>query len=314
MNITISTPYPVDSLHGNTISAKRIEGILAGSNVEVELVQSSETIPSNTDALIALHARKSHASIIGARKLNSEAKIIVYLTGTDLYGDIPNGCQLCTESLEIADAIVVSQEASFNSVPRKYRSKTHVVYNSIQLPKLSEVEQEEGLFTIASHLREVKQPFLAAEALTLVHEPVCVKLLGAEIDKGSVETANLWMGKEPRFEWLGQQSYEQTLTLMKRSVATINTSLSEGGANAVGESIVLGVPVLASKIEGNIGMLGNDYQGYFRSGSASELAGLIHKFMTDPSFRNLLQNQVDERSKKYSRENEREGWLALLKI
>ncbi len=312
MKVIISSPYATQSLHGNTISAMRIAGILEESGHDVEVIQSGNSIPKGAGALIALHARKSHTSILAMKQQCPESKIILYLTGTDLYGDIPEGCPLAIESLSIADAIVVSQDASFNSVPVTYQQKTHVVYNSIILPQLDLAEREPDLFVIASHLRAVKQPFFVVEALGLLDENVRVKLMGSEIDPGSAEQAQTLTQKYPGFEWLGEQTYPQALTWMKRSIATINTSLSEGGANSIGESIMLGRPVIASRIEGNIGMLGEGYDGYFDPHSPAELASLIQKVTKDPSYLSHLEQQVLEQSAKYSRQNESKGWLALL--
>ena len=312
MKIVLSSPYSLQSLHGNNISARRIADILRDSGHDVKIIRSGEPIPEGTQVLIALHARKSHAAIIGMKSQCPDAKIILYLTGTDLYGDIPDGCSLAKESLEIADAIIVSQDASLHSVPEEYLHKSRVVYNSISLTGLDTVEREHDLFVIASHMRAVKQPFFVVEALALLDDSVRVKLMGTEIDPGSAELAKKLMQSEPRFEWLGEQTYEQTITWMNCSLATINTSLAEGGANSVGESIVMGRPVLASRIEGNVGMLGEGYDGYFSPDSPAELAELMHKICSDRSFQAHLENQVKKQSTKYSRENERKGWLALL--
>ncbi len=312
MKIVISSPYATDSLHGNTVSAMRIAGILEESGHFAQVIEAGDSIIEDATSLIALHARKSHAAIMTMKRQSPEGKIILYLTGTDLYEDIPNGCPLAIESLEVSDAIVVSQEASFQSVPVIYQHKAKVVYNSIILPKLEPVEREPDLFVIASHLRAVKQPFLVADSLGLLTNSVRVKLMGSEIDPESAELAQKFNQQDPRFEWLGEQTYPQALRWMKRSIATINTSLAEGGANSVGESIALGRPVLASKIEGNIGMLGEDYDGYFAADSPSELAKLMKKICHESSYQVHLEKQVLKQSAKYSRENERKGWLALL--
>ena len=43
------------------------------------------------------------------------------------------------------------------------------------------------------------------------------------------------------------------------------------------EAVTSGVPVLASDISGNRGMLGDDYAGYFPAGDAAALARLIDR-------------------------------------
>ena len=51
------------------------------------------------DALIALHARRSHESIV--RYASTKKPLIVTLTGTDLYRDLPDSAE-ARESLELA--------------------------------------------------------------------------------------------------------------------------------------------------------------------------------------------------------------------
>ena len=46
----------------------------------------------------------------------------------------------------------------------------------------------------------------------------------------------------------------------------------EGSCNAMCEALVLGTPVIASRISGLIGTLGQDYPGYFSPRDDVELA------------------------------------------
>ena len=67
------------------------------------------------------------------------------------------------------------------------------------------------------------------------------------------------------------------------------SSRLEGGANVVSEAIVLGVPVLASNIPGNVGMLGADYPGYYTCGDAKALARLMGRAESEPALSNIDQ-------------------------
>jgi glycosyltransferase involved in cell wall biosynthesis len=58
----------------------------------------------------------------------------------------------------------------------------------------------------------------------------------------------------------------------------------EGGANVVSEAIRIGVPVLASRIPGNVGLLGAGYPGYFPPGDAAALAALLARAQADAGF------------------------------
>jgi glycosyltransferase involved in cell wall biosynthesis len=44
------------------------------------------------------------------------------------------------------------------------------------------------------------------------------------------------------------------------------------------------VPVLASRIDGNVGLLGRDYAGYFALGDDAALASLMLRFAADAPF------------------------------
>jgi glycosyltransferase involved in cell wall biosynthesis len=57
----------------------------------------------------------------------------------------------------------------------------------------------------------------------------------------------------------------------------VHTSRIEGGAHVIMEAVMSGTPVLASRVSGNVGMLGADYPGYFEPGNAQQLASLLRE-------------------------------------
>src|SRR5207245_10853403 len=65
-------------------------------------------------------------------------------------------------------------------------------------------------------------------------------------------------------------------------------SLLEGGANTISEAIASSVPVLASHVPGQVGILGAGYPGYFAAGDTKALAALLHRAETDPGFYKTL--------------------------
>ena len=72
--------------------------------------------------------------------------------------------------------------------------------------------------------------------------------------------------------------------LIASSRLMVMSSLFEGGARVVGEAMVHGTPVISSRIDGVVGLLGDDYPGYFLPGDTAELAALLNRFETDPGF------------------------------
>ena len=90
------------------------------------------------------------------------------------------------------------------------------------------------------------------------------------------------------------------------------SSLSEGGANVVSEAAVGGVPILASRIDGNVGLLGRDYPGYFAAGDTAALARLLRRLESDPSFVRKLERAVKVRAPLFRPAREIAAWRRLL--
>jgi glycosyltransferase involved in cell wall biosynthesis len=86
----------------------------------------------------------------------------------------------------------------------------------------------------------------------------------------------------------------------------------EGGANVIIEAVTSGVPVLASDISGNRGMLGEDYAGYFAPGDAAALARLIDRVAVDPAYRARLLRQCAARRRLFAPGRERAQLLDLV--
>jgi glycosyltransferase involved in cell wall biosynthesis len=86
----------------------------------------------------------------------------------------------------------------------------------------------------------------------------------------------------------------------------------EGGAHVLMEAICSGVPVIASCIPGNMGMLGEDYAGLFPVGNAKALAEMLIRFRDDSEFVHLLKLQCARRAPLFSAEYEREGLLTII--
>jgi glycosyltransferase involved in cell wall biosynthesis len=78
------------------------------------------------------------------------------------------------------------------------------------------------------------------------------------------------------------------------------------------EAVTSGVPVLASSISGNRGMLGDDYAGYFPSGDAAALARLAERSVEDPAFYALLRRQCAARAPLFAPGVERAALLDLV--
>ncbi|HJY28131.1 MAG TPA: hypothetical protein VJ306_08905, partial [Pyrinomonadaceae bacterium] len=69
----------------------------------------------------------------------------------------------------------------------------------------------------------------------------------------------------------------------------------------------------ASRIDGNVGILGPDYAGLFNVGDTSELARLLNLAETDPDFLSDLRRRVKKLAPLFSPKLERQAWADLLR-
>jgi glycosyltransferase involved in cell wall biosynthesis len=86
----------------------------------------------------------------------------------------------------------------------------------------------------------------------------------------------------------------------------------EGSCNSMCEALVLGTPVIASRISGLIGTLGEDYPGYFSVGDEHELADQLRRAETDRAFYYDLQERCGEAARLLTPEREVRAWSDLL--
>ena len=90
------------------------------------------------------------------------------------------------------------------------------------------------------------------------------------------------------------------------------SSRMEGGAHVVSEAIAAGVPVLASRIPGNVGLLGTRYAGYYPVANDKALARLIQRAREDREFLRSLEKTVKARRALTWPDAERSALRALL--
>lgn len=280
-----------------------------GHRVKVEQQWSG----SAADAMIALHARRSHASIARYSGECPERPLLVALTGTDLYRDIGHDSD-ARHSLALATRLIVLQELGAEALPADLRAKVRVVYQSATAvrpppPLVSCFE-----VVVSGHLRAEKDPFRAAAALT--HLPrdsrIRVTHLGRALDLARADEAQAWMVREPRYRWRGELPHGRAMRVLARSRLMVISSRMEGGANVVCEALACAVPVLASRIAGNVGMLGATYPGYFEPEDDAALARLLTRAETDAAFYEELRLACAARSTLVRPERERETLARLL--
>lgn len=120
------------------------------------------------------------------------------------------------------------------------------------------------------------------------------------------------MGDNPRFRWLGERPRGEARRILARSQLMVLSSRVEGGANVVGEAVVDGVPILASRIEGTIGLLGSRFPGLFDVGDTVALHDMMARAENDPRFIRTLKRAGKRVSHLFTPEHERDALLRVL--
>jgi len=311
LSIEIVTPAPPGSLAGNRVTARRWAAILRELGHRVRLTTAYED--SGADVLVALHARRSHPSIRGFRERHPAGRLVVALTGTDVYRDIHQDAEAAS-SLELASLLVLLQEAAVDEIPSALRGKARVILQSAQPRARKRKGSSPPRLTVVGHLRAEKDPFRLAEALSLLPDLMLEAVhVGKALTPEMEKAARQWMRREGRYRWKGELPGAQVRQRMADSEALVLTSLMEGGANVISEAVVCGVPVLASRISSSVALLGRDYRGYFDAEDTAGLAHLVRRFVENLSFRRTLQQQVRYLKPKFAPRREREAWGKVLR-
>jgi putative glycosyltransferase (TIGR04348 family) len=288
MRIALVTPAGPGMRNGNRHTALRWAAFLraAGHKVEVS-VQWSPERPA--DAMLALHARRSYASI---KAFPADRPLVVALTGTDVYRDIHHSPE-ARESLELAHRLIVLQPRAADELPAQLRPKVRVVVQSCATRLRHAPVRRTFRICVIGHLRDEKDPLRTVAALSHVSLPhLRVVHLGAALDSELEAQARAAMAREPRYRWVGGLPHAAALRWLASSHAMVISSRMEGGANVVCEALGIGVPVLASRISGNVGLLGEGYGGYFPLADEKALAELIGRAAGDRRFYLDLKKQV----------------------
>ena len=297
--IVIVSPALADANNGNWQTARRWQALLAPHEVRIvkdwpdPAARRAKARPD--DVMLALHARRSAGSIAAwaARPAGSQGLAVV-LTGTDLYRDI-QADDTARRSLALAAQLVVLQERGPDDMPAGLRDKTRVIFQSgTALPPADKPAVGTQLRAVmVGHLRDEKSPQTLFEAAQLLtgEAGLFIDHIGESLDAALGEQALATAAACPHYRWLGGQPHAATRRHIQRAHVLVHTSRMEGGAHVVMEAVLSATPVLASRIPGNVGMLGEDYAGYFEPGNAQALADLLKRCRHDAGWLAQLQAQ-----------------------
>ena len=265
--------------------------------------------------MMALHAWRSASSIERFFQRFPGRPLVVALTGTDIYRYQHSHPEQTLRSMEMADALVCLHDLVYRAIPETYREKLHVLHQSAVLLKRDRSPSVRTFdVCVTGHLREEKDPFRTAYAARTLPEESRLRIihLGKAHNDEWAEQARTEMEINPRYHWLGEVGAWRVRREFVKTHVLVHSSIMEGGANVISEAVVAGVPVIASDIDGNVGLLGEDYPGYYPVEDTRALCALLQRAETEQSFLRRLHEHGNERKQLFTPEREIELWKMLL--
>ena len=314
MHIGIITPAAAKSLNGNRATALRWAEFLRQLGFRVSVSVDWDGTPY--DLMIALHAWRSAESIAAFKQHYPQHPLVLAMTGTDLYRFILSHPESTLASIKSANRLVTLHRLATRVLPASCHHKVHVIHQSaIPLAKPPKRSVKYFDVCIVGHLREEKDSMRVAYAVRELPPTSRIRVLHygkAHNEKWAVY-AKQEMKINSRYHWYGEVQHWKIRQAYGSCHLMVLPSVMEGGANVISEATVAGLPVLASNIDGSVGLLGDDYAGYFPVQDTNALRELLLKAETETDYVQLLEKQCKAKAGLFTREAEKQGWADLLK-
>ncbi|NQU62163.1 MAG: TIGR04348 family glycosyltransferase [Rhodospirillales bacterium] len=290
MKISLITPAKKQAKNGNRTTAIRWARFLreAGHHVYIDVDYGGEAV----DLMIAIHAWRSATAIVRYRERFPDRPLVVCLSGTDVNTFLKSHPETTLRSMQMADSLICLHGLIGEALPAPFRKKLHVVHQSaLPLPGPRRPAKRNFDVCVIGHLRDEKDPFRTALAVKRLPPESLIRVihLGKAHTPDFANQAAAEMAANPRYRWLGEVPGWRVRRELAKTRLMVISSNQEGGANIVSEAIVAGVPVIASDIIGNRGLLGRDYPGYYPVGDEAALARLLERAETEPAFLDTLE-------------------------
>lgn len=306
------SPALAGANNGNWRTAQRWARHLSG-HCRTRIVTDWQAEPC--DLLIGLHARRSAAALARHARQCPHAPRVLVLTGTDVYRDIDvdPGAQ---EALGLATCLVALQDDAPARLPAPLRARCLVIHQSapgaLPLPRRAPARPLRVIQV--GHLRDEKDPLTYLRAVRwLAHEPgLHFELVGEALQPELGDEARALMQECPQFRWWGMRPHHETRRRIAAADVLVNTSRMEGGAHVIIEAVSAGTAVLASRVGGNVGMLGVEHPGYFEVGDDAGLARTVLRCRDEPGFLAALAAHGARRAPLFDPERERVAVLHLV--
>ncbi|MGK0303417.1 MAG: putative glycosyltransferase (TIGR04348 family), partial [Planctomycetota bacterium] len=297
------------SRSGNRVTALRWAGLLRQLGHRVTIATEWQNQPS--DVLVTVHAVKSAKSVLAASHDQPGIRVVTLLAGTDIYPTFTPG-EEARAALSRADALLALQPRALSLLPAELLKKSRTIVQSATTTATP--KRDAFTATVIAHLRPIKQPHIAVEAIEMMPKRIDMRLIiaGSSLDDNYGQRVAELVKRSPGAEWVGALPRRATKQLIASCHICIVPSSAEGGANVVSEAIAAGTPILCTAIPGNLGLLGDDWPGVFPVGDSAALAALLERAATEKSFLDDLCLRTREMQSMVDPSTERQAWHTLL--
>jgi putative glycosyltransferase (TIGR04348 family) len=281
-----------------------------GHRVEI----ATEYTGQKADVMIALHAWRSAESILQFSDAFPDRPLIVAITGTDAYRFIHSHPDTTLRSIRLADYLVGLHDLIGNTLPQDQRYKLFVIHQSADPISKREPYKRYFHVSVMGHLRDEKDPLRPALAARKLPPDSRIRVhhYGKAHTAEWASRAQAEMQVNARYVWHGEIPHYKIRQVYQRTHVLVLPSRMEGGANVISEAIVAGVPVIASDIEGSIGLLGDDYAGYYPVENEEALSMLLSRAESDKDYYSMLEQACVAKQPLFTLEHETRGWRELL--
>jgi putative glycosyltransferase (TIGR04348 family) len=313
MRIVLITPAGPSSRTGNRVAASRWAGILRKLGHRVSIASSYDG--GRFDLMVAIHAWRSAHAVKRFKAQYPANPVVLQLSGTDIYEYLETDPGPTLRSMELADRLIGLNDLAGRAIPKRLRKRLSIIFQSATPPtQTRRLSSRNVTVAVIGHLRDVKAPLRAAEAARLLpaESRIRIEQVGRAYTTQWAGRARAEMKANNRYRWRDDVPAASVGKLLARSHAMVISSVSEGGANVISEAVVAGVPVLASRMDGNVGLLGSDYPGYFPVGNTRALARLLGRLEQEPAFVRRLATAVARRASRFRPEREIAAWRRVL--
>ena len=312
MRVRLITPAPRGSRAGNRASANRWAAILRRLGHRVQVSTDYHGEPA--DLMVGLHAWRSADAIARFAVTYPDRPLVVVLTGTDAYRFIRSHRETTLASLDAADHIVGLHPLVGNVLPERLRGKLRVIIQSARSLQHRQPARRSFRVCFAGHLREEKDPLRPACAVRGLppESRIRVDAYGGAHTDDWAAAAQEEMRINPRYRWHGEIPHAELRRVYSRSHLLVLPSVMEGGANVISEAVMADLPVIASDIEGSVGLLGAGYPGYYRVQNTGALRERLLRAESDAGYYAELVAACAARRHLFTPQQEHAGWERLM--